>query len=160
MKPLSLKCPEEPVWPRAICVEATGCRSKLFSLQSRVPMFMYDGYVAMQATVLIHCISLSPAVCTQHRNQESRKSCTHIGRLWKPFPWKPNFSCLFVFYFILLPVLKKRRKKGGQIGKPAKHAKFVQHRGGTDKSHDTRVIPSSCDVVLWFPAIKHWHNFW
>lgn len=148
MKPLSLKCPEEPVWPRAICVEATGCRSKLFSLQSRVPMFMYDGYVAMQATVLIHCISLSPAVCTQHRNQESWKSCTHIGRLWKPFPWKPNFSCLFVFYFILLLVLKKRRKKGGQIGKPDKHAKFVQHRGGTDKSHDTRVIHSSWSRIV------------
>lgn len=154
MKPLSLKCPEEPVWPRAICVEATGCRSKLFSLQSRVPMFMYDGYVAMQATVLIHCISLSPAVCTQHRNQESWKSCTHIGRLWKPFPWKPNFSCLFVFYFILLLVLKKRRKKGGQIGKPDKLSLV---------GLINPMIPglfTAAEVVLWFPAIKHWHNFW
>lgn len=63
----------------------THLSSVCFPLCCRVPMFMYDGYVAMQATVLIHCISLSPAVCTQHRNQESWKSCTHIGRLWKPF---------------------------------------------------------------------------
>lgn len=55
------------------------CRSNwlqirtLFSLQSCVPMFMYVGYVAMQATVLIHCISLSLVVCTQQKERRANR---------------------------------------------------------------------------------------